>query len=112
MYIATTKPTVFAKEVLKYFNIDNYFTEIVGSFLDGSRTLKKELIEHILSDIPKVPKSKVVMIGDRMHDILGANQMGIDSIAVSYGYGSEAELMEGKPTFLVKSLEELQRIFY
>ncbi|HHY13515.1 MAG TPA: HAD hydrolase-like protein [Thermoanaerobacterales bacterium] len=111
MYVATTKPTVFAKEVLKHFNLDSYFIKIVGSFLDGSRTSKKELIEHVLSHIPKVAKSKIVMIGDRMHDILGANQVGIDSIAVSYGYGSEVELMKAKPTYLVKSIKELQNIF-
>ena len=107
MYIVTTKPTIFAEEVLKYFNIDDYFSQIVGSFLDGRRTSKAELIGYVLSCIPDVSKNKVVMIGDRKHDILGAKQTGIDSIAVSYGYGTLKELTKVEPTYIAGSIEEL-----
>lgn len=107
MYIATTKPTIFAKEVLKFFNIDDYFSEIVGSFLDGRRTSKAELIRFILSRIPEVAKRKIVMIGDRKHDIHGAKQTGVDSIAVSYGYGTLEELIKAEPTYIAGSVEEL-----
>ncbi len=110
MYIATTKPTIFAVEVLKHFNLDDYFSEIVGSFLDGRRTSKDELIKFILSRIPEVSKNKIVMIGDRRHDILGAKQTGIDSIAVSYGYGSLEELVKAEPTYIAGSIEELYQL--
>ena len=47
------------------------------------------------------------MIGDRKHDIIGANHNGIASIGVLYGYGSETELTEVKATHIVKDIEEL-----
>ena len=47
------------------------------------------------------------MIGDRKHDIIGANQNGIASIGVLYGYGCEKELTEVSATYIVKDVEEL-----
>jgi phosphoglycolate phosphatase len=32
------------------------------------------------------------MIGDRLHDIIGAKNANIKSVGVIYGYGSEDEL--------------------
>lgn len=49
----------------------------------------------------------MIMIGDRKHDIIGANQNGIASIGVLYGYGCEKELTEVSATYIVKDVEEL-----
>lgn len=38
----------------------------------------------------------MVMVGDRKYDIKGAKAIGIDSIAVLYGFGFRAELEEEK----------------
>ena len=48
------------------------------------------------------------MIGDRKHDVIGANSNGIASIGVLYGYGSENELSDARATHIVKDVEELQ----
>lgn len=47
------------------------------------------------------------MIGDRKHDVIGANVVGIDSIGVEYGYGSYEELTKAGATYIVKSTLEL-----
>lgn len=91
LFVATSKPTIFAKQVLDHFQLTGYFEDIVGSNLDGTRIKKEEM----------------VMIGDRKHDIIGANHNGIASIGVLYGYGSETELTEVKATHIVKDIEEL-----
>ncbi|WP_410982391.1 HAD family hydrolase [Bacillus cereus] len=111
LFVATSKPTVFARQVLEHLNLNHFFEEIVGSNLDGTRIKKDEIIEYILHTNPELEREEVVMVGDRKHDIIGANRSGIDSIGVLYGYGSEEELKEAGTTHIVKHVEEL-RSFY
>lgn len=110
LVVATSKPTVFAEQILKYFNIDQYFELIVGSNLDGTRASKTEIIQYILDKYQEHKLSDFIMIGDRKHDIIGANNTGINSIGVTYGYGSFEELSHSNPTHIVKSVSQLKDI--
>ncbi|MED1410174.1 MULTISPECIES: HAD family hydrolase [Bacillus] len=111
LYVATSKPTIFAKQVIEHFQLTSFFEEIVGSNLDGTRIKKEEIIAHILQTNEELKKEEIVMIGDRKHDIIGANNNGIASIGVLYGYGSEKELSEARATYIVKDVEELQSFY-
>lgn len=107
LIVATSKPTVFANQILNAFNLHQHFTAVVGSHLDGTRTSKTEIIAHALSTLDKSTENGVVMIGDREHDIIGAQGNAIDSIAVTYGYGSLLELQRANPTYLVHAVEDI-----
>lgn len=107
IFVATSKPTVFAKQVIEHFQLTNYFEDIIGSNLDGTRIKKEEIIAHILQTHEELNKEEMIMIGDRKHDIIGANQNGIALIGVLYGYGREKELTEVSATYIVKDVEEL-----
>ncbi|MGE7864810.1 phosphoglycolate phosphatase [Bacillus cereus] len=111
LYVATSKPTIFAKQVIEHFQLTSFFEEIVGSNLDGTRIKKEEIIAHILQTNEELKKEEIVMIGDRKHDIIGANNNEIASIGVLYGYGSEKELSEARATYIVKDVEELQSFY-
>lgn len=50
------------------------------------------------------------MIGDRKYDILGARKMGMDAIAVLYGYGSREELESCCPDALCESLQDVKKL--
>jgi phosphoglycolate phosphatase len=106
--VATSKPTVFAEEIIKYFNIHHYFDLIAGSHLDGTRTAKTEIIQYILDHYSQNPAEHFIMIGDRKHDIIGAHNTGIDSIGVTYGYGSKEEIEQINPTYQAKTVLELK----
>ncbi|MFE4241929.1 HAD hydrolase-like protein [Peribacillus butanolivorans] len=67
-------------------------------------------MQHALIHFPGVDKKDLIMIGDRNHDIIGARNAGIDSIAVAYGYGSVEELKNAEPTFIANSVEEIEEI--
>jgi phosphoglycolate phosphatase len=108
LVVATCKPTVFSKQILKYFNIDQYFDLIVGSNLDGTRTSKTDIIQYILDKYKDNQQHDFIMIGDRKHDIIGAKNTGIDSIGVTYGYGSFEEISQSKPTYIVKTVKQLK----
>lgn len=102
LLLATSKPEEYAVEILKHFHLDHYFDFVAGATMDGSRSKKADVIAHAL-DLGKISRlSSAVMIGDREHDILGAGQMGLDSIGVLYGYGSEAELRAAGATYIAK----------
>ncbi|MBH0161991.1 HAD family hydrolase [Fictibacillus sp. 26RED30] len=110
LVVATSKPTVFAEEILKYFNIHHHFDLIVGSNLNGTRTSKTEIIQYILHHYNNQPKETFIMIGDRKHDIIGACNTGINSIGVTYGYGLMEELTAAKPTSIVNTVSELREV--
>ena len=51
LFLATAKPTIYAKQILEHFNLAHYFNEIYGSELSGERTNKGDLITYILEQI-------------------------------------------------------------
>ena len=105
IYLATSKPEIYAKHILEHFKIDKYFTDAVGSLLNGNRVEKGEVIAYLLK---KHNITDAIMIGDRCFDIAGAKENGIKSIGVLYGYGTEDELKDAD--FIVSSVTELKNL--
>mgnify|MGYP003289014967 CR=1 FL=1 len=105
--LATSKPEVFAKNILRHFELSEFFFFEAGANLDGSRTNKADVIEYALENAGIIDKSAVVMIGDREHDIIGANKNGIDSIGVLFGYGSREELEKAGATHIAETVDDI-----
>ncbi len=106
LFIATSKPTVYAIEVLRHFKIDSYFNEITGSNLDNTRTDKTEIISHIVSAFA-LQANNSIMISDRKHDMVGAKNNSMKTIGVTYGYGSRKELLSYQPDFIANNCYEI-----
>lgn len=106
--VASSKPEVYVKQILKHFQIADYFTAIVGSELDGRRTEKAEVIEEALRRMHlEEERDKVLMVGDRSHDVQGAISCGLQCIGVAYGYGSREELEKAGAVYIADSVEDL-----
>ena len=103
LYIATSKPTVFAKEILDRFKIEHLFKDIIGSNLDNSLSKKNEIISFLIEK-HKLEKMHTIMIGDKANDIFGARKAGIDSIGVLYGYGSIEEVSSASPLATISEI--------
>jgi phosphoglycolate phosphatase len=108
LYIATSKPRVYAQQILAHFHLSHFFRAIYGSELDGTHQNKAELIAHILQQ-ESIPPSLSVMVGDRKHDILAARQNHLISLGVLWGYGSNNELSEAGAHSLCFSLHDLEQ---
>jgi len=107
MAIATSKPTVYAEKIAAHFGFVQYFDYIAGANLDGTRECKGEVIAHALEQLQPSPGTQIFMIGDRKHDILGAQEHDLQSIGVLWGYGSREELTNAGACKLVGTIDEL-----
>lgn len=107
LLIATSRPGIFARKILANFKLDHFFSGAYCAQLDGSLSAKGELIGLLLQE-QKLAAEDCIMIGDRMHDIIGAKQNGMRSIGVTYGYGSEQELREAGADYLSASPKAIQ----
>jgi phosphoglycolate phosphatase len=110
LYVATSKPAVFARKIIDHFNLQRFFKQTYGCELDGTRGDKTSLIAHILQTELLVP-SKTAMIGDREHDIIGAKENGVSGFGVLWGYGTKDELERSGAQAVFKNPPELSRAF-
>lgn len=105
--LATSKPEVFAKDILAHFGIEQYFDFIAGATLDGTRSKKADVIAFALDSLGITEKEKCLMVGDRNQDINGAKIIGINSLGVLFGYGSLEELQTAGATYIAQTVEDI-----
>lgn len=112
LLVATSKPEVYSKKIAEHFDFAKYFDFICGCNMDETRSTKAEVIEYALglANVSEEGKSKVLMIGDREHDIIGAKQNGLKSCGVLFGYGSKEELEKAGADYIIQKPEDLLRI--
>ncbi|MGZ4529713.1 MAG: HAD-IA family hydrolase [Mycobacterium sp.] len=84
--VATSKLEPTARRILAHFGLDQHFEVIAGASPDGSRKTKVEVLAHALKQLQPLPE-RVLMVGDRSHDVHGAAAHGIDTVVVGWGYG-------------------------
>lgn len=108
IYLATSKPHIYAKMILEHYNIDSYFDKIYGAEAEEKFHDKAEYIEDIIQGNPGEQLSSFVMIGDRMYDIIAAKKNKIDSIGVTFGFGTLSELKAYDATHILNSVSELK----
>lgn len=105
--LATSKPEQYAVRILDHFDLTQYFDFVGAATMDETRSKKADVITYTLDNLGITDKSKVVMIGDRHHDIDGANQNGLDSIGVLFGYGSHDELENAGATYIAETINDI-----
>lgn len=108
--MATSKPEVYAIRIAEHYDFAKYFDLIVGSFLDGKRQAKSEVIEYIIRAQNIESVDEAIMIGDRLHDIKGAKHHNMETIGVSFGYGGTKELELAGATYIVDTVEQLRQL--
>ena len=104
--VATSKPEVFAKQILKNINLADYFETVCGVTLDGKIDTKDAVIAEVLNRLNDLDKDNCLMIGDRKHDIEGAKKHNIKGIGVLWGFGTKKELENAGAYKLFKTPNE------
>lgn len=107
LYLATSKPTIYATQILEHFNLSVYFDFIGGSELSGERVEKSDVIDFVLRE-NNIAKETAVMVGDRCFDVNAGKEAGLTTIGVLYGYGDKEELKDA--TYIAETVEELKNL--
>ena len=102
--LATSKPELFAEKILQHFGLSEYFDFVGGSTMDETRTKKSDVIAYVLENAGIEAKDSV-MVGDRKYDVEGGTACGLDTVGVTFGYGSREEL--DAATCIVDSFAEI-----
>lgn len=110
--VASSKPEQFVLQVLDHYHLTEYFDVIVGAEMNGQRTNKAEVVEEALHRLGmENDRDKVIMVGDKEHDVYGARACGIECLSVAYGYGTMEELIAAHPLKIVHSVQEVGDFF-
>ncbi len=110
LYVATSKPEIYANDIIAHFNMGTFFKKIYGSRLNGDLADKGSLLSHIFQN-EMISSDTALMVGDRCYDMLAAAKNGIRCLGVTYGYGTEKELLNSGARYTARSPHEvLQRI--
>jgi phosphoglycolate phosphatase len=107
--IATSKLKTYAGDIIDHFGLAQYFDALHGSELDGRNALKGDLVRHILAT-ERIEPGNAIMIGDREHDIHGANANGVAAIGVLWGYGDRTELERAGAHLIATRPKELPEL--
>ena len=109
LFVATSKPTVYAEKILSHFGLSAFFEEICGSELDGRRSDKTDLLAWLL-ERKQLPPRQTTMVGDRRHDMIGACNNGMKAVGVLYGYGDRSELENAGASSVCRTPGELAKL--
>lgn len=110
LIVATSKPEKFSIQILKHFGLYDYFDFVAGATMDGSRSRKSDVIQYALESMEITNLAETLMIGDREHDVLGAQAQKLDSIGVLYGFGNREELESAGATYIAQEVGDIAKI--
>ena len=106
---ATSKPDFSATRIIEHFGLRDHFTFIGAANLEGTRDSKALVVGHTLEQLgASATTHRIVMVGDRHHDVHGAREHGIDTIGVLWGYGDVEELTTAGAVAIVDSPGDLR----
>ena len=108
--VASSKPEEFVQKILEHFQLASYFSLVCGAAMDETRTEKPEVVAYALQSCGNPDTSQVLMIGDRRFDMEGAQQNGLDSLGVAFGYGGREELSAAGATYIADTVDDLRRL--
>jgi phosphoglycolate phosphatase len=106
LWVATSKPHVYADRILEHFDLRSCFDGVFGPELCGTRADKTELVAHLLAST-HINCERAWLVGDRLHDVVAARNNGLVAVGAAWGYGSVEELREAGADVVVKSMREL-----
>ena len=102
--IASSKPDVFIKNILKRNNALDCFEEIFAPGLDGEKLSKRDIVVKALDYVRTTDMNpQIYMVGDRKYDVEGAHLSGIPCIGVEWGYADKNELADHGAEYIVNN---------
>lgn len=109
--IASSKPQNFLIRIVDFLKISDLVDFISAPSADDTPQSKASLINNSAEAL-NISKDKILMVGDRYFDIDGANGAGVESVGVTFGYGTEGELKKSGATYIAGCADEIADIIF
>ena len=106
LVVVTGKPEVYSRQIIEYFSLDKFFSDVIGPSLSNTEEGKEELVKRAVEKF----SADAIMIGDRKFDIFGAKANGLKSVAVYYGFGTRDELDASGADYFAETVEDLHKL--
>lgn len=110
LFVATSKPEIYTDRILEKFELTHFFEDVCGSDIEETRSAKDQVIAYLIEKNHlegEKQAGKILMIGDRLHDIIGAHKNGIPCCACLWGYGNREEFKEFEADYVIEKPEDL-----
>lgn len=108
--MASSKPEEFCRRILEHFGLLDLFDDVVGATFDRRIDTKEEVLNEVFRRWSDIPKDQMCLIGDTMFDLVGAKKIGIDCIAVSYGFGDAEEMLQNGAVAICDRMADLPEL--
>lgn len=110
MFIATSKREDIASEMLKQFGVLSCFDGVFGTVESEGRVDKKDILAYAVTKSGGA-LNDCLMIGDSIYDALAAKAVGMDCLAVSYGFGNVENMSKIGTIVCVDTPNDLVKVF-
>jgi len=110
MVICSNKPFDYIEPILDFLSIKPYFKRWLG---EDSMPEKKPHAAPLLylAKEMNTTAEKSIVVGDSKNDILAAQNAGMNSVGVTYGYNYNENIADYKPSVVLDRFSDLQKIF-
>lgn len=108
LVVATSKPEEQARKIIRLFDLEKYFVYVGGAVSHRIRATKAEVLEYAIAEAGSIPRDRCILVGDRRFDAEGAAKLGIDSLGVLYGHGSEEEVRGAGFTYVARRVADIK----
>lgn len=105
--LASSKPEGTCRKIMDHLEILDLFDEVVGATHDGRIGTKEEVLMEVLRRWQDIPKEEMVLVGDTIYDIEGANLVHMRSIGVSFGFGDLNAMKEAGAICIIDDMRQL-----
>lgn len=105
--VASSKPVVMCNKILDRFGIADLFDVVAGAVPEKGINTKEEVLNDLFERLPEVKKEDMLLIGDSIYDVEGANLTGIKCLAVEFGFGDAGDMVENGAVGRVAAPQEI-----
>lgn len=110
--IASSKPEDFINIILDNTHLKSLFDVTSGSDPRYVESDKTEIVKKCIKKLNPGQDARILMVGDRFYDIVGAHNSGIECAAVLFGYGNSEEFKKYNAEYIVKDVTELKKVIF
>ena len=110
--VATYKREDMAKRVLEHCGIASCFDSIHGSDAAGKYS-KADVVRNCIHALGIDDPADAVLVGDSDNDVIGAHEIGLGFVGVTYGFGfsSKEDVLAFEPDAVAADVAQLKELF-